>query len=68
MPPVVALDLGNRGDVSGAESRCTAGKNDENQGKDQEGRTPAYSERGHGRRALSAMTDDSKVRIETDVR
>ena len=48
MSPVVALDLGNRGNVSGAESRSTAGEHNKKDGKDQERGAPAYPEGGHG--------------------
>lgn len=46
--PVVALDLGDGGDVAGAKGSGLAGKHDEQQAEDQQGAAPAYSEACHG--------------------
>lgn len=48
MSPVVALDLGNGGDVAGAEGRGFAGEDNEEQTEDQQRTAPAHSEACHG--------------------
>ena len=48
MSPVVALDLGNGGDVAGTEGCGFAGENNEEQTEDQERTAPAHSEACHG--------------------
>ena len=47
--PVVALDLGNRGDVAGAKGGRLAGHHDQDDAQDQQQAAEARSERGHGR-------------------
>jgi len=47
MAPIVALNLCDRGDVAGAERRCLAGEDEEDDGKDQQHAAARHPEPRH---------------------